>query len=121
MGDYKKFQENIEKIKLEKEAKKHEQQELEQKRQLERSIIEKVKKIVKVSNTISLDMMRRSLNLPEEIFLERIYDWAAEFNFKIDGSNLLINQDTLENFITSLDKQYEEWGKKEAGKQQKLE
>ncbi len=97
------------------------QQELEQKQQLERGTIEKIKKMVRVSNTISLDMMRKSLNMPEELFLEKIYDWAADFNFKIDGNNLLINQDTVGNFMNALDKQFEDWGKKEAEKTQKRE
>ena len=53
-----------------------------------------------------LDMMRKSLNLEEDLFLDKIYDWAKKYSFSIDGDYLTINRETMNDFIISLDKQF---------------
>ncbi len=75
--------------------------------------IEKLKKIISVSRRIKLEMMRKSLGMTEEAFLDKIYDWAAHYDFIIDGDYLIINQETVSNFITELDAQFREWETKE--------
>ena len=65
-------------------------------------------------------MMRESLNLDKKTFLDKIYDWAEEFGFRIDGDFLKINQDTVSDFIDALDKQFSSWEKMEKEKTDKI-
>lgn len=82
-----------------------------QKKPLDNSVIQKLIKILKVSDEISLEVLRESLHLDRAIFLDKIYDWAEEFHFRIKGEMLIINQDTVDNFIVKLEKCYQEWDK----------
>ncbi len=100
------------KIEAKREAKRAEQDRLESER-VGRERIEKLKKIVSVSEEIKLEMMRKTLKMDEDEFLDNIYDWASEFNFKIKGDLLIINQDTVEDFINALDNQFSEWERSE--------
>ncbi|TFF88657.1 MAG: hypothetical protein EU549_02615 [Promethearchaeota archaeon] len=86
----------------------------------EKELIEKIKKIVKVSNKIKLDMMRKSLKISEDEFLDKIYDWAERYDFRIDGEYLIINKETISDFIDSLDSQFDEWNKKETREEGKI-
>lgn len=83
--------------------------------------IRKIEQIVKVSDRVKLDMMRKTLKMTEEAFLERIYNWAERFNFKIDGDYLVINKETVDSFLNELDKQYSEWEKTETTREGKVE
>ncbi|HDZ18536.1 hypothetical protein LCGC14_0856230 [marine sediment metagenome] len=88
--------------------------------ELEKESLEKLKKMVKVSTKINLDRMQNALKLESEIFDNIIFDWADEFGFTIDGDYLVLNMDTVSDFINSLDKKFEEWEnfeKKGIGKQ----
>jgi len=79
-----------------------------------RSTVEKTKKIrenitklLKVSNKIKLNMMRDILQLDKDTFNNMILEWAVKYNFTIDGDYVLINKDTLPNFIEELNKLYD--------------
>ena len=76
--------------------------------------------MVNVSDRLSLDMMRRALKIKEETFLDNIFKWAAEFGFRIDGEYLVINKDTVEEFIDVLDKQFTQWENSEIHKNGKI-
>lgn len=41
------------------------------------------------------------------------FDWAVEFGFRIDGDFILIENADIDAFVSSLDKQFEMWGKTE--------
>ena len=75
-------------------------------------IVERLKNVTCVSNKIRLDMLRNILKISDdnkEFFDEKIFDWALEFGFRIDGDFLLFEQDAMLEFIGSLEKQFEEW------------
>jgi len=38
-----------------------------------------------------------------------IFKWAEEFSFTIDGDYLVINKETVSDFIDALDDEYKKW------------
>ena len=87
---------------------------------MEREAIEKIKKMMKVSTRLKLDMMQRVLKLNQEVFEEKIFDWASQFDFTIDDDFLVVNKERIDDFIEALDKQFEIWDKKERGRIEKI-
>lgn len=93
---------------------------LERKKQLEReriqkeqekAILEKIRKMMEVSSRIKLDMMQNVLKIDKSTFSNKIFEWARQFNFIIDGDYLNIDKDSVTDFITELDRQFESWRK----------
>ena len=72
---------------------------------------EKLERMMRVSSRIRLDIMRDVLNLDLHTFNEKIFEWAEEFSFEVDGDYLNINKDTVSSFIDSLEKKFSEWEK----------
>ena len=64
--------------------------------------IERVKSMMEVSNRLRLDMMRIALDMDEKAFTEKVFQWAKQFKFLIDGDYLIVNQDTVEDFLNDL-------------------
>jgi len=92
---------NIQQERAEKERKEREGKE----------IFEKIKEMMEVSTRINLDRMQNVLNLDKKTFDNKIFEWARDFNFTIDGDNLIINKATVSDFIDALDKQFASWEK----------
>ncbi|TFG23750.1 MAG: hypothetical protein EU529_06445 [Promethearchaeota archaeon] len=65
--------------------------------------IEKVKRMVKVSDRINLDMMRTALKMDKEVFSEKIFEWADKFDFRIDADMLIVNEEKVGEFIDALE------------------
>ncbi len=65
--------------------------------------IQKIKKMLKVSTRIRLDMMKETLRMDVDTFNDNIFDWAEKFGFTIDGDYVVINKDSVSDFIDSLD------------------
>ena len=80
-----------------KKAKKIIQREAQEKE--ERDIVNKLKQIVKISDRIKLDTLKGVLNIEHNSFEDKILDWANKFRFKIDKDVLVINQETVNDFI----------------------
>ena len=68
--------------------------------------LDKIKKLMKVSTRLRLDMMRDVLNIDPHTFNYKIIDWAYKFEFIIDGDYLIVNKDTVSDFIDAMDKQF---------------
>ncbi|MBA7507507.1 hypothetical protein ES706_06226 [subsurface metagenome] len=68
--------------------------------------LDKIKKLMKVSTRVRLDMMRDVLNMDPHTFNYKIIDWAYKFEFIIDGDYLIVNKETVSDFIDALDKQF---------------
>jgi rRNA maturation endonuclease Nob1 len=64
--------------------------------------IERIKSMMEVSNRLRLDMMRIALDMDEKTFTEKVFQWAKRFKFLIDGDYLIVNQDTVEDFLNDL-------------------
>jgi len=109
--------EKEERERMERERREAERKEAERK---EKEAMDKLKQIVSISERISLSMMRDILELDEKTFNQRIIDWAAEFNFTIDGEYLNVNKETVDDFIDALDRQFAMWGKTEQERNGKI-
>jgi len=68
----------------------------------EQEKIERIKSMMEVSNKLRLDMIRTALDMDEKLFTQKVFQWAKQFNFLIDGDYLIINQDTAKDFIEDL-------------------
>lgn len=68
-----------------------------------------LERIMRVSNSIDLDLMRKILKMDVPDFNEKIIQYSAKYGMRVENNNLIINKDTLDEFLDSLDKQFEEW------------
>ena len=68
----------------------------------EKEKIDRVKSMMQVSNKLRLDMIRTALDMDDKLFTEKVFQWATQFNFLIDGDYLIINQDTATEFLNDL-------------------
>jgi hypothetical protein len=68
----------------------------------EKEKIDRIKSMIQVSSKLRLDMMRTALELDEKMFTEKVFQWAKQFNFIIEGDYLLINQNTTTDFLNDL-------------------
>ncbi|MBY9010712.1 MAG: hypothetical protein KGD74_12670 [Candidatus Lokiarchaeota archaeon] len=68
----------------------------------EQEKVGRIKSMMGVSNKLRLDMIRTALDMDEKLFTQKVFQWAKEFNFLIDGDYLIINQDTAKEFIEDL-------------------
>jgi len=64
--------------------------------------VERILSMMEVSNKLRLDMIRAALDMDEKLFAQKVFQWAKEFNFLIDGDYLIINQDKAQEFIEDL-------------------
>ncbi len=80
----------------------------------------KLRKMLAVSARIRQDQMRDTLGLDAKQFNEKIWDWASEFGFKIDGDYINIGQGNVDGFIAELDKQFTNWHKQAEDKTTKV-
>jgi WD40 repeat protein len=82
---------------------------------------EKLVKAFKVSTRIQIQMLQTYLRMDEVEFTDKLFDWAAEFGFKIDGDSITIENADITGFMTSLDKYFADWNTKEKKKAGKME
>jgi hypothetical protein len=82
----------------------------------EESAINKIKKLLKISNRFRLDMMVDILNIDKYLLKNKLQKLCKEFDFVIDGDYVIINNDTISKFIDVLEKQFIEWSRKEETK-----
>ncbi|MFX1500529.1 MAG: hypothetical protein ACFFDH_06135 [Promethearchaeota archaeon] len=82
------------------------------------SSIEKLRKIINVSNKIKFDMLRDFLEIDEKTFNKKIVEWAEKFNLTIDGDEIIVNKEDVGDFIQTLEEQFKKW---EFGEKTKIE
>ncbi len=68
----------------------------------EKEKIDRVKSMMEVSHKLRLDMVRTALDMNDKLFTEKVFQWAKQFNFLIDGDYLIINQETATDFLNDL-------------------
>jgi len=64
--------------------------------------------------------MKDTLNLDTYTFNEKIFEWAKRFSFTIDGDYLVVNKDTVSDFMNALDEQFAIWEKMEEERSGKI-
>lgn len=65
--------------------------------------LEEIKRIMQTSTKVNLDRMQDVLGMERKNFNKEIFKWAEIFNFIIDGDYLIVNKETVSNFINYLD------------------
>jgi len=78
---------------------------------IEKDTISKLKELIKKSPRVNLKQIKVALKMDTHTFNNKIIDWADEFSFTIDGDYLIVNKDTVSDFIDALDKQFAKWEK----------
>ena len=68
----------------------------------EKEKIDRIKSMMEVSHKLRLDMVRTALEMDDKLFTEKVFQWAKQFNFLIDGDYLVINQETASDFLNDL-------------------
>jgi hypothetical protein len=68
----------------------------------EKKKIDRIKSMIQVSRKIRLDMMRTALEMEEKLFDKKVFQWAKQFNFIIDGDYLIVNEETATAFLNDL-------------------
>ncbi len=77
---------------------------------------DKLRKILAVSDRIKMDMIQRALELDANTFSDKIFEWAAEFKFRIDGDYVVMEGGDVTGFISKLDAEFADWGKMDGKK-----
>ena len=60
------------------------------------------------------------LKVKQKSFERKLLDWATEFSLLIDGDEIIINEETISDFIDALDAQYIKWEKTAEAKIDKI-
>jgi hypothetical protein len=105
------------------------QAEAEQKRQLdqqknammETTRMDKLKKLVKVSEKLKISQMAQILAMDETTLYDRIVDWADKYGFTLDEDVVKFGGGRKDEFIAALDGAFQGWDKKTQTKDGKLE
>lgn len=80
-----------------------------QQEQLHQQRFEKLKKIVRVSKRLEVSRMAEVLKMKESDLWDLIFDWADEFNFKINKDLVEFNVEKTDDFIAKLDAEFSKW------------
>ncbi len=84
------------------------------------SVLEKLKKMVQVSEKLKISQIAQILKLKEADVYDHIVDWAAEFGFTLDEDVVKFGVGRKDEFIASLEKEFADWGKKAENKDGKM-
>jgi hypothetical protein len=118
-----KKEKQIERERHEREKKKKmEEKELKkiQQKKLSKESYDKIKQMLKVSTRLKLDLMRNTLGMSKYVFNNLIFNWAEEFNLTIEGDEIIINKETVNDLINALDQKFKEWEEDEYLKTKKV-
>ncbi len=86
--------------------------------QKDKQLLEKFKKVLKVSNKIKQKQVAEFLEISEKELLKKLFEWGEILPFKIDD-DLIVVED-MDDFVDQLDKQFEDWEDKEITKEGKI-
>ncbi|NMC06183.1 MAG: hypothetical protein GYA24_13290 [Candidatus Lokiarchaeota archaeon] len=71
--------------------------------------VEKLRKIIKVSDRIEVARLAEVLGIEEKLAWTRVFDWAEEFGFKVDGNMIVFGSGDMNRLVTGLDKEFAKW------------
>lgn len=87
----------------------------------EKEILEDLKEILNVTNSVKLERIRRALGLEQDDFDRKIFKWAKKFGFKINREYINVTGGNVNRFINHLESQFESWDIHENGDIGKVE
>ncbi len=68
-----------------------------------------LKKLLTVSKRVRIDMLREYVEMDNDQFLEKLVEWAAEYNFTIDGDFIIPASDDAGRFVENIDAMFDAW------------
>ncbi|MEX2684919.1 MAG: hypothetical protein Q6373_025315 [Candidatus Sigynarchaeota archaeon] len=71
--------------------------------------VEKLRKIIKLSDRIEVAKLADALGIEEKHAWQRVFDWAEQFGFKVDGNMIVFGSGDTARFVDNLDKEFAEW------------
>ena len=83
--------------------------------------MEKLKKIVRVSERLKISQMAQILEMNESTLYNKIVDWADQFGFTIDEDVVKFEAGRKDEFIASLDGAFQGWDEKTRTKDGKID
>jgi len=81
---------------------------------------EKLAKMIKVSDKLSMEQISSALNIEKSHLYQYIFDWAEKYGFRIDGEMVIFSKGNIDDFINSLDKSFQDWEEGELNKSNKI-
>ena len=97
------------------------QKKAEKERQIENDRIERLKKLLRVSEKLRISQMAELLEIDTKDLRKRILDWADQFGFTIDEDIVKFESSRKDAFIDALSDAFADWNKKTDAKEGKLE
>lgn len=76
---------------------------------LKNTQIQKLQKMIKVSDQLTIDQFCIALNLSKKEIYTYLFDWADKFNFKINKETLIFQNSNIDGFVAELSNQFSEW------------
>jgi len=88
------------------------------KKKRERKRFEKFRSLIKGSDQIEVEKIYGFFKkeYDKRTFYRKIFEWASEFNFTLDGEILLLKEGSITDFIKLLDDMYIKWEQEEIEK-----
>jgi hypothetical protein len=86
---------------------------------VEKSLIEKFQKIMRISNRIKQSQVAEMMGIDQSTLTQKLFEWGDILPFKIESDEIVIQD--MNHFITQMDNLFEEWNLNEkTGQNQKL-
>lgn len=71
---------------------------------------QQLKSLLRVSKKVKINDIRDILDLERKTLLPIIVEWAEDYGFKVDGDYLILNEESLSDFLNNLDGLLEDAG-----------
>ncbi len=72
--------------------------------------------VVFAPKSILLDDLAQALGITRAILMDKVFDWAADLGFELDGDKVIFGAGRKDDFLATLDKEFATWGKADATK-----
>ena len=70
---------------------------------IEDKSLEKLKNLLKMSNTVKIEMLEEILKIEKPKVIDLIIQWGEKYDFELDGDYLIINKETVTKLIKELE------------------
>ncbi|HME52653.1 MAG TPA: hypothetical protein VKM55_10580 [Candidatus Lokiarchaeia archaeon] len=86
----------------------------------EQEHLDKLRQIIKVSESLAISRIAKTLEMDEEVLWKHIFDWAEQFGFKIKEDVVIFGQGNTSAFIDELQRQFDSWDDRTKSKDGKI-
>jgi len=86
----------------------------------EQEHLDKLRKIIKVSNSLEIARLADLLKVDSQFVWDHIIDWAEQFGFRIEENKVIFGQGDTGAFLDELQRQFDTWDGKTKSKDGKI-